>query len=256
MVILSVITCTQPTFMQTMKKILSIFPFLLAAALFFPFTVSSQNFYKEKVSRNQYYQVGLGLGAMYADNAGRFRGLDVKTGPAVSLTYGRKIHSNINLNANLGYQHTRSQDQDYFTPQVIDTWRSTGQAVGSKNNMIYLDLMPTLHIFGSENHTQRKRVNVYMGTGLGLLLNLNEETRLEANGPARSNNSRIVGYIPVKGGLSYRLNLYTDIAFEGNLLMTFSDQLDGNEGFNRFNDYPVSGQLIFRHYLNPLKGYD
>lgn len=256
MIILPVSTYTNPPFKPTMKRIRSSIPFLLAATLFFPLTVSSQNFYKEKVSRNQYYQVGLGLGAMYADNSGRFRGIDVKTGPSVSVTYGRKIHSNIDLRGNLGYQRTQSQDQDYFSSLVIDTWRSTDQAVGSKNNLINLDLMPTLHIFGSENHTQRKSFNVYVGTGLGLLLNLNEETRLEVNGPERTNKSRVVGYIPVRGGLSYRLNLYTDIALEGSLLLTFSDQLDGNEGFNRFNDHPVFGQIVFRHYLNPLKGYD
>ncbi|MDN3688491.1 outer membrane beta-barrel protein [Cyclobacterium jeungdonense] len=239
-----------------MKKILSTIPFLLAAALLFPLTVSSQNFYKEKVSRNQYYQVGLGLGAMYADNSGRIRRVEVKTGPSVSFTYGRKIHSHIDLRGNLGYQRTQSQDQDYFSTQVIEAWRTSGQALASKNNQVYLDLMPTLHIIGSENHTQRKRINLYMGTGFGMLLNLNQETRLESNGPETSNNSMVVGYIPVRGGLSYKLNLYTDIAFEGSILLTFSDKLDGNEGFNRFNDHPVAGQIVFRHYINPLKGYD
>ncbi|WP_154858547.1 hypothetical protein [Cyclobacterium xiamenense] len=239
-----------------MKKLLSVISLLLLAAPLLPLRVSGQNFYKEKISRNQYVQAGLGLGAMYSDNSGRFRGLDVKIGPAASVAYGRKLHPHLDLRGYLGYQRTQSQDQDYFTPQTIASWEANGQAIESKNNLIFLDLMPTLQLFSSENHTQRKRLNAYLGAGLGLLLNLNEETRIEGNETSSSNHSRIVGYVPVRGGLSYKLNLYTDIALEGSLFLTFSDELDGNVGFNQFNDYPVSGQLVFRRYINPLRGVD
>ncbi|WP_375585791.1 hypothetical protein [Cyclobacterium xiamenense] len=237
-----------------MKKTLAVAPLLLLVCLLHPLSGSGQNFYKEKISRDHYFQAGLGVGAMYADNSGRIRGLDVKIGPAASVTYGRKIQPQLDLRGYLGFQRSKSQDLDYFTPQVIDTWEAGGQAIGSKNNMIFLDLMPTLQLFGSENHTRRKRFNLYLGTGIGLLLNLSEETRIEGTGNTSSNHTRIVGYLPVRGGLSYKLDLYTDIAFEGTALVSFSDQLDGNEGFNRFNDYPVSGQLIFRRYINPIKG--
>ncbi|WP_439482684.1 hypothetical protein [Cyclobacterium plantarum] len=239
-----------------MKKEIIITTLALFTGFLCSNTLYGQNFYKEKISRNQYLQAGLGLGAMYADNSGRFRGLEVKTGPSVSFTYGRKIHSNVDLRGNLGYQRTQSQDQNYFTNQVVQSWRENGQAVGSKNNLIYLDLMPTLHIVGSTNHTQRKRVNLYLGTGLGLLFNLSEVTNLSENGSERKKRSQAVPYIPVRGGLSYRLNLYTDIAIEGSVLMTFSDELDGNVGFNRFNDYPVSGQIVFRRYLNTIKSVE
>ncbi|SHN29556.1 hypothetical protein SAMN04488057_11764 [Cyclobacterium lianum] len=239
-----------------MKKQTNIYLIVLLTGFFSYQSLSAQNFYKEKISRNQYFQAGLGLGAMYADNSGRFRGLEVKTGPSVSFAYGRKIHSNIDLRTNLGYQRTQSQDQNYFSDQVVASWRGSGEAIGSKNNMIYLDVMPTLHIVGSENHTQRKRVNLYIGTGIGMLLNFNETTTIDANGSETNNRSHVVGYIPVRGGLSYRLNLYTDIALEGSILITFSDELDGNVGFNRFNDYPVSGQVVFRRYLNPIRGME
>jgi len=57
----------------------------------------------------------------------------------------------------------------------------------------------------------------------------------------------------VKAGVSYRFDLYTDIALEGTVMFTFSDKIDGNVGFNRFNDYPMIGQIVVRRYLDPFK---
>ncbi|MFO7823534.1 MAG: hypothetical protein R6V72_06320 [Cyclobacterium sp.] len=239
-----------------MKKGIIITVLALITGSFCSHTLLAQNFYKEKISRNQYLQGGLGLGTMYADNYGGIRKFNVKFGPTLSFAYGRKLHNNIDLRGNFGFQNMRSQDQDYFNTQVIDSWQENGQAVGSKNNMLFLDLMPTIYVFGSENHTSRKKVNIYTGTGLGLLLNFNEETRLGSNGSQTSNHTHLVPYIPIRGGISYKLNIYTDISLEGTLMMAFSDKLDGNIGFNRFNDRPLTGQIVFRRYLNPIKAVD
>lgn len=240
-----------------MKKKIIVTTFALITGFLCSHTLFGQNFYKEKISRNQYLQGGLGLGTMYADNYGGIRKFNVKFSPGLSFTYGRKLHNNIDLRGNFGFQNMQGQDLDYFNPQVISSWQENGQAVGSKNNMFFLDITPTIYLFGSENHTRRRKINIYTGTGLGLLLNFSKETRLESNGTQSStNNTHLAAYIPIRGGISYKLNLYTDISLEGTVMMVFSDSLDGNIGFNRFNDRPLIGQIVFRRYLNPIKGLD
>ncbi|MEX2512424.1 MAG: hypothetical protein WD398_05930 [Cyclobacteriaceae bacterium] len=234
-------------------KIHQIFALLTVCLLFFNQQLSAQNFYKEHIPRDYYYQAGLGLGIMYADNAGRFRALDVKFNPSLSLTIGRKLNNLIDLRAYLGYQHTRSQDMNYFNSQVTDLWKETQQAIMNQGNGVYVDLMPTLHLFKNNNHTFRKTIDLYGGAGLGLLMHFNKETKIINENLALENKTKIEGYVPIRGGISYKLGLNADIALEGTLMLTFSDELDGNKGFNRFNDHLLNGQIVYRRYLSNIK---
>ncbi len=227
---------------------------LIAVVLIFSFQpLSAQNFYKEKFSRTNYYQIGVGVGSMYGDNAGRVRSFETKINPALSLTMGKKIHKLIDLRGYLGYQHFKSQDMEYFNANVIDLWQATDKAVQAKGNVIFLDIMPTLHLFKSTSHTQRRRFDIYGGTGIGILLNLSKETRLVDGTQVTENKSRPMGYIPLRGGISYKLDLYSDISLEGTIILTFSDDFDGNSGFNRFNDHLVNGKIVYRRYLSNIK---
>lgn len=213
-------------------------------------TVHGQNFYKEKISRDNFLQAGIGLGTVYADNFGSIRKLDFILRPGLSFTYGRKFHKHLDIRANFGYQRYRSKDLDYYPPILTESWLSTNQAITSKNNLLYLDISPNFYLFGSNNHAFRKKINVYGGTGLGLLLNFKKTSN---DGINNQKDMHAVGYIPFRGGLSYSYNLYTDIALEGTLLWTFSDDIDGNVGYNRLNDLPLLGQIVIRRYLYPIK---
>ncbi|MEX0882386.1 MAG: hypothetical protein WDZ72_02825 [Cyclobacteriaceae bacterium] len=221
--------------------------------MFFNQDLSAQNFYKEQIPRNYYYQAGLGLGIMYADNAGRFRALDVKFNPALSVAMGRKLNHLIDLRAYLGYQHIRSQEMNYFSSQVRDLWKETEQAIMNRGNAVHIDLMPTLHLFKSNNHTFRRKIDLYGGAGFGLLMNFNNQTKIINENQSSENKTQLVGYIPIRGGISYKFGLNADIALEGTLMLTFSDALDGNTGFNRFNDHLLNGQIVYRRYLSGIK---
>ncbi|EPR65116.1 hypothetical protein [Cyclobacterium qasimii] len=232
--------------------ITSFFVVLLTTGLFIT-SANGQNFYKEKVPRNSFLQAGVGLGTIYADNAGGVRNLTLLLRPGLSFTYGKKIHKHWDVRANIGYQRYKSQDASYYGPTIVQTWIARDQAVTSKNNLLFLDVIPSFYLFSSENHTRRSKINVYGGAGIGLLMNSNQTTKIDFNGTSNHKDTQLTGYIPLKGGLSYRLDIYTDIAFEGTLMLTFSDNLDGNEGYNRLNDHPMIGQIVIRRYLNPFK---
>jgi hypothetical protein len=230
-------------------KIYSCLVLFLAIALNLG-SASGQNFYKEKVSRNNFLQAGIGLGALYSDNAGYFGNLDFLLRPGLSISYGQKFHENFDIRANLGYQRTRGQFLDYYPTQILEIWRASDQAISSKNHMLFLDVIPSLYLFGSDNHTKRSKINAYGGIGLGLLMNFKTTINFDLN---TNFKTQAVGYVPVKVGTSYRFDLYTDIALEGTVMFTFSDDLDGNVGYNRFNDFPFMGQIVIRRYLDPLK---
>ena len=213
-------------------------------------SAQGQNFYKEKVPRENFIQAGIGLGGLYSDNAGYFGKLDFLIRPGISLSYGRKFHEHFDIRANLGYQRTRGQILGYYGPQVLEIWRVRDQAISSKNNLLFLDVIPSLYLFGSDNHTKRSKINAYGGLGLGLLMNFNTTINFDLE---TQYSVQPIGYVPVKVGASYRFDLYTDIALEGTVMFTFSDNIDGNVGFNRFNDYPFMGQIVVRRYLDPFK---
>ncbi|MBI0399786.1 hypothetical protein [Cyclobacterium marinum] len=214
-----------------------------------------QNFYKEKISRDNFLQAGLGLGTLYADNLGSIRMLDILLRPGLSASYGRKIHKHFDIRANIGYQRYRSQDIDYYPATVTQSWLINNQAFASKNDLLFFDVAPNFYLFGSDNHAFRSRINAYGGTGLGMLINFKKTTNVTFNGVVNSKDIQAVAYIPFRAGLSYSYDLYTDIALEGTLMMTFSDTLDGNEGFNRLNDIPIFGQIIIKRYLHPFKPF-
>lgn len=216
---------------------------------------NGQNFYKEKISRNNFLQAGIGLGTIYADNAGGVRNLTFLLRPGLSFTYGRKIHKHWDVRANIGYQRYRSQDPDHYGPTTVQLWAASNQAITSKNNLLFLDLIPSFYLFSSENHARRTKINAYGGAGIGLLMNSNQTTKFNFDGTSNHKDTQLTSYIPFKGGLSYRLDIYTDIAFEGTLMFTFSDKLDGNEGYNRLNDHPLIGQIVIRRYLDPFKSF-
>jgi hypothetical protein len=237
------------------KHLISTFTIAFIAMVLNIDVAYGQNFYKEKISRDNFLQVGIGLGTLYADNLGGLRMLDFKLRPGISASYGRKIHKHFDIRANVGYQRYRSQDIDYYPATVTQSWQTNNQAFASKNNLLYFDVAPNFYLFGADNHAFRSRINAYGGTGLGMLLNFKKTTNVTLNGVSNNKGLQAVAYIPFRAGISYSYNLYTDIALEGSLMMTFSDTLDGNEGFNRLNDIPIFGQIIIKRYLHPFKPF-
>lgn len=213
----------------------------------------AQNFYKEKISREKYVQLGVGPSFMYADNAGGLRNVDVNIRPSLSASIGKKINSFFDLKATLGYQFYKSQDMDYFNEQTIASWAERNYSVETRSNIIFMDVVPTAQLFRFTNHALRRDINIYAGAGLGYLLAINKEQQYKNGQTYQENKIRSTFYVPLRGGISYRVGLYSDISLEGSLLLTFSDKVDGTSDFNRFNDHLLQGQIVYRKYLSSLK---
>lgn len=188
---------------------------------------------------------------MYADNAGGVRNSTFKVRPAASIAYGRKVNSFVEIRGSFGFQMLESQDPGYYSDSVLRQWVATDQAIGIKGNAFHVDLMPVFHL-PVERHIDRNDLNIYAGVGVGVMVVDKEEARIIDNIPTTEHRSLSVAYIPIRGGVSYRISTHADLALEGTFLATFSDEIDGNVGFNRFNDHLIQGQIVYKRYLSPF----
>lgn len=188
---------------------------------------------------------------MYADNAGGVRSSQFKIRPAASLAYGREVTPFMEVKGTFGFQMLESQDPSYYQDSVLRRWIATDQALGIKGNAFYFDLMPMFH-FPVDRHINRSDLNIYAGIGVGVMLVDKEEARVINNTPTIEQRSMSLFYVPVRGGVSYRIGDHGDLALEGTFMATFSDEIDGNVGFNRFNDHLFQAQIVYKRYLSPF----
>ncbi|HLT07231.1 MAG TPA: hypothetical protein VK014_06865, partial [Cyclobacteriaceae bacterium] len=211
----------------------------------------SQSFYKEIVPRYHNVFVGVGPAFMYADNAGGLRNSSFKTRPAASLGYSYKANSFIEVKGTFGYQMLESQDPSYYSDSVLRGWVAANQAIGFKGNAYYLDIMPLFHL-PFERHIDRGNVNIYAGVGLGVMFVDKEEAIVVNNEPMTRDRSMSLFYLPLRGGISYRIGDHGDLALEATVMASFSDDIDGNVGFNRYNDHLFQAQIVYKRYLSPF----
>ena len=211
-----------------------------------------QNFHKDIIPRVDNIYVGFGPSFMYGDNAGGLRNYQFKARPVVSLSYGRKINPYLEIKGTLGFQMLESQDPGYYADSVIAKWAETGQAIGMKGNAYHIDIMPVFQLTPFDRHIERNDINVYAGIGLGVMVVDKEEAMIVNNQPEIKNSSLSAVYIPMRGGISYRIGPHDDLALEASFFATFTDDIDGNVGYNRFNDHLFQGKIVYKRYLSPF----
>ena len=225
---------------------------LFIGLFFYGFWASAQNFNKDRIPRVHTAQVGLGPSFMYADNGGGLRNFNFKIRPAGALSYNRKVNDFMDVRVTGGFQMIESQSPDVFRDSVLISWAETGQAFGVKGTAYHLDIMPVFYLFRYDRHISRRDWNVYAGLGLGVMSLKKEEVRLINQMPDIRKKSTSQVYVPFRGGVSYRIGPHSDLALEGTFMATFADDIDGNEGFNRFNDHLFQAQVVFKRYLSPF----
>lgn len=210
---------------------------------------TAQNFYKEKISRDNILSIGLGPSFVYFDNAGQYRSLNFEIRPSASIAYTKKLSSIFDIRATAGIQSISSGgDPSFF---VTNSWSSTSSSFTAKGSALYFDLMPTINLISYDNHIHRSKVNLYGGAGIGIMYSQTKQTKSFSEDEIPSENSITTGYVPVRVGLSLRVGPYSDIAGEGTMLLTFTDNMDGNIGFNKFADHLMQAQIVYRRYFVP-----
>ena len=233
-----------------LKKQASVF-LLFLALIVSPLVGKCQNFFRESSPRTKHVGMGLGPSFIMADNAGDFRNLKINVSPALSFFYGKRFHPNFSWKLTTGYQRLGSAD--FANASLENRWASQGSAVSFRGSAVFLDWMPQFNLISENHHFSRPNLNIHGGIGIGIFQTFNKETfkEINTNPPTynNSNNQRSSLYLPFRGGISYHLGAFWDLGAEGSFFLTFSDELDGNTNYNRFNDFPMQLQIFVKKYL-------
>lgn len=212
-------------------------------------SISAQNFYKERISRNNILTIGLGPSFAYLDNGGQYRDYNFAIKPAFSLGLTKKLSEIMELRATTGVQWISSGG----IPNAVqrDLWDFDNASYTAKGQSYFFDLIPSFYLIPFSNHMHRSKVNLYGGAGLGVMHVSTEQTKSLSPEEAPTQHQITTGYVPVRAGLSLRIGPYSDLAGEGTMLWTFTDNLDGNVGNNRYGDHLFQAQIVLRRYFIP-----
>lgn len=218
-------------------------------AFFLSESISAQNFYKERISRDNILTVGIGPSFAYLDNGGQYRALNFETRPSFSVALTKRLNQTFDLRATGGVQWISSGGNP--STAVRDAWFQNFASFTANGPVYFFDLIPSVNLIRFSNHMDRSLVNLYGGIGLGILNARTEQTKSFSNEETPTKHQISTGYVPVRAGLSLKIGPYSDIAGEGTLMWTFTDNLDGNVGFNRFGDHLFQAQIVYRRYFLP-----
>ncbi len=219
----------------------------LVIFLFSSTLLSAQSFYKEMQIRDKIVSIGVGPSFAYLDNGGQYRGFDFEFKPSVSASFIKRLTDRFDLRATGGVQWISSGGNP--SAKVQELWTDNNSSFTANGSVVYFDVMPSLYVVPFGHHMNRSMFNFYAGLGLGVMHASTDQTKsfnIEEI-PVRENIT--TAYVPIRAGLSYTLGAFSDIAVEGTMMVTFTDNLDGNIGFNKFNDNFVQGQIVYRRYF-------
>ena len=216
------------------------------------FTISSlqvgaQNFYKEKQSRDNIVSIGVGPSFAYMDNGGQYRSFNFEWKPSISASLTKRLTDRFDVKATGGAQWLSSGGNP--NQKVQNMWTANNASFTANGIAYYFDVMPSIYIIPFGNHMNRTMFNFYFGLGLGVMHSNTEQTKSFSEDEVPVREKITTGYVPIRGGVTYTIGPYSDIALEGGMLATFTDNLDGNVGFNKFGDHLLQAQIIYRRYL-------
>lgn len=233
-----------------------IYIFLLSM-IFFTHHGNAQNFAYETMDRPWSAELGIGPGWIYADNGGSFRNVGFSLSPAASFSLNKIIRPSLSLRGTLGFQGLLG-NMDADMDRRVELGEE-GNAYDFRGQAYYLDVAPVFRLFGSRELVHRRKLNLYASAGLGVMGIVSTNDIMQEGVSITRDNNMIIPYIPVRAGVSYRFRPLWDFALEGSLLFTFNDNIDGNMGNNRLDDYPMNIQFKIRKFftwkmINPLLG--
>ncbi|WP_215222930.1 DUF6089 family protein [Echinicola shivajiensis] len=212
--------------------------------------VCAQNFYIQKTPRKYSAHLGIGPASIYADNGGPYRNFEFPISPSFNLGIASKLSKRTNLRATFGYQPVSSNLNKI--PDLALRWGEEGQAYAFTGNAYTLDLMPEFYLSVFDSHMERPKYNLYGGLGLGVIMISREQAIAVPEEVQVQKATSTSVYIPIRIGGTVGINPHWDLGFEGTLIATFSDYLDGNEGSNTTNDMLVQAQFFAKRYLSPF----
>lgn len=216
-------------------------------------SAKAQDFYFQGLPRPWSYEFGIGPAWTYADNSGAFRTRSFKILPSLSASMAKDMNKFISLKGTVGFQHMKGNldtdpERDYHRRMQ---WGAEGNSYHFQGQAYHLDFAPVFRLFlGGPNIIKRSQFNVYASAGVGAMGIVSHNLIMQNDAPLKRRNNMILPYIPMRGGISYGFRPQWELAIEGSLLYTFTDDIDGHVGYNKYNDYLMSMQFKVRKHFS------
>ncbi|GAB3646579.1 hypothetical protein GCM10028791_07090 [Echinicola sediminis] len=188
---------------------------------------------------------------IYTDIGGPYKTFEFAIQPAINLGLAKKITDRINLRGTLGYQRVSGHNFP-STSNIALQWGANNQSYAFDGNAFTLDIMPEIYLSSFRSHIERPKYNAYGGIGLGLTVIPSTQYFANSDESFKKNSTGASFHLPFRLGGMMALNPLWDIGFEGSLIVLIKDDLDGNGGFNKFNDMMLQGQFFVKRYLSPI----
>jgi hypothetical protein len=170
-------------------------------------------------------KVGIGIG-----NTRIPKGFNTNFNPNLNFNYSKKFTQRMDFRMDISYGFISS-------PSSIDSliliYMDIKNLVKEYNGNIFsVQLMPQYSLFPAYHFSDRSKLNLYGGIGVGYLTVSRNEILGGQKSPENliesfSNTKNRSIYIPTLIGLSYRLGDYFELALENQINFTFSNNLDG-----------------------------
>lgn len=210
-----------------------------------------QSFHKYRIPKKDIFSVGLGPSFIYSDNAGDFTTFTFEWNPALTLSYTKRLGSRFGVQTSLGTQLLETKGST--NPGILARWEEKGSAVRFKGTALFADVVPVFYAIPFSNHIERPQVNIYGGLGFGFMHVFGTHYFSMNSDVPNFRENISTAYIPVRAGISFQVGPLSDLAIEGTALFTFSDKLDGNAGYNSYNDFLAQIQLTYKRFFSLRK---
>lgn len=205
----------------------------------------AQNFYKNNIAPKNQITLGSGPSVMYSNTGGRLRTLGFKILPSLTAAYSYQVHPHISLRGSGGVQWIQSNLE--VSEEAKEKWGQANQAFAFQGQTYYMDVMPLFQLFPARHLSYG--FNIYAGIGLGIMHANTNQHKYTEHGIATFRRPITTTYAPFRGALGKKINESWELILEGSLMVTFSDDMDGNTGKKFFkNDHLAQGQIMVKRY--------
>lgn len=210
-------------------------------------SAQAQSFHRELMPKTGVFSIGLGPSFIYADNGAQYHQRNFEINPAFTVAYSNRFSERWALRGTGGLQIIESGGDPSQNAQR--RWQESGGAFRFNGMAYFADVMPVFYFIPFLNHMNRPQVNFYTGAGLGVIHVRRTEYFSFDPSETGSQTNITTGYVPVRLGIDFRVGSLDDLSLELGVLLSFTDYLDGNAGYNEFYDHLIHGQIKYKRFL-------
>lgn len=217
--------------------------FLILLLGLLSFGLQGQNFYKENQPKTITLQLGLGAGTYYAAPRPFIDSLVSQVRPILSLGLGKRLGSHLSLNSNLSLQSYGNKQysiDNVGKSRIKPLYQGVSYA---------FEITPTFNLMPTYHHINRPKMDFILGIGIGYLATYRAEKFVFQDKEYTFNFLEHSTYIPIRSSISYKLDVWSDLAIEAVFIYTKLQETSSIKDFEQYGDNFSQVNLVYRKLI-------